>query len=427
MESPYSDLSASQIVAIIGAIAAAEIAALRRDDEQYWQQYRWQYDTVLATQKSSHHSESDQIVVDSLEWMSVAARVAQFFQLDKAGVDDYLLRKKRLGDWAEVVVASRELGYRDITFLTSGSTGSPEAHSHQWHSLVAEAQEHALRLKQQSRPVERLVSVVPPHHIYGFIFSVLLVNQLNCSLLSGFTAFRAAHTRQLKSGDLLIGFPGWYQQLCQQQQSFPGNVNAISSAGSLQRETAQQLLALGIERVTEIYGSTETAGLANRSYFLEAYQLNDRWQPFSATSVVDKLSGDVVELPDKVEWFSDRHFKPLGRHDQATKINGHKIYPQRIAELIEQHPTVAQARVRVATDSNSSFVKALIIPVSDYDTQNPQPLLAALNDWLSTQLTAHQLPKHFAVSEAIPCNSMGKEVDWSIASQQSNREKSLND
>ena len=90
-----------------------------------------------------------EVVVDSLEWMAIAGRVVQFFNMEESGIEDYLLRKNTLSDWADIVAKAREIASEDITVTTSGSTGEPKACQHSWSNLADEAQFLSDLIKQQ--------------------------------------------------------------------------------------------------------------------------------------------------------------------------------------------------------------------------------------------------------------------------------------
>lgn len=68
--------------------------------------------------------------LDSLEFLDLATAVVVQFQLQETGLENALLERRRLGDWAEIVLASRARNDERIGFQTSGSTGQPKSCTH---------------------------------------------------------------------------------------------------------------------------------------------------------------------------------------------------------------------------------------------------------------------------------------------------------
>ena len=90
--------------------------------------------------------------------------------ITKTGLEDNLLRFRSLDKWTEVVSASWQRHPETITFRTSGTMSSSKACTHDSETLVQEAEELA-EIFAGSR---RIISMVPAHHIYGFLFTVLV-------------------------------------------------------------------------------------------------------------------------------------------------------------------------------------------------------------------------------------------------------------
>ncbi|RUO80735.1 4-coumarate--CoA ligase [Idiomarina tyrosinivorans] len=407
-----ADLDQQTIVDIIGALIADELTRLRKQPDTLWRSRQWHAEQQLSTKPQSNDDDSS-IQVESLEWLAIASRVVEFFQIDSSGIEDYLLRSSKLGDWAEVVRKSRELGVKDITFSSSGSTGKPEKHSHLWHELVAEAEFFADLLGHNR---DRVVSVVSPHHIYGFIFSALLPQVLSVPVVRGAKALFIASQQKLQRGDLVIGFPQWLEQLLQHNPSFPQGVAAVSSSGPAKQHVLSALEHAGINPITEIYGSSETGGIGFRQQRDGWYQLLPRWQRLATTRLQAHISGTEFDLPDTVTWHGNDQLKPLGRVDKAIQVNGYNVYPQRIAEILAMHPQVQDARVRLSADPGSNVLRALVVP----DLTAPQSHLlleTELQQWLHDKLAPHEIPQQFAFADHVPLNALGKEQDWSLVAK----------
>ena len=406
-------LTPASIIAIIGALAADELAKIRKTDPQLWKGRQWKSDTIITTAGHAR-GEDNEIQVDSFEWMSIASRVVDFFQLDSTGLEDYLLRVSSLGQWAEVVATSREQGSKNITFSTSGSSGQPQKHEQQWQDLVREAQFFADFASKQSIQIERIISAVPPHHIYGFIFSVLLPELIEKPVTRGLKAFTTTQGQRLKNGDLLVGFPTWDEPLAAANVGFPEGANAGCSSGPVAAETLQRLQQAGLANILEVYGSTETSGLGLRLTRNGWYQLLPRWQRVDNNHVYDKANERTVDLPDDIDWLDTIQFKPLARKDSAVQVNGYNVYPERVADMIRQHPNIKTARVRVVSEAQSGGLKALLVGAGESVNMPSEALIAQIQSWLASRLDDAEMPRRYVVADSVPVNDMGKEVDWDV-------------
>lgn len=406
-------LSSSSLIAIIGALAADELAKIRKTDPQLWKARQWKSDTVITTASRAQGNENE-VQVDSFEWMSIASRVVDFFHIDSSGLEDYLLRVSSLGEWADVVATSREKASQDLRFSSSGSTGQPRKYEQRWSDLLNEANFFADYLTQHAMTVTRVVSAVPPQHIYGFIFSILLPEILRVPVVRGLKAFTLTQGQRLKNGDLLVGFPSWYQQLMQANSAFPLGAFAVCSSGPIAAPVLQHLQQQGLKTILEVFGSTETAGVGVRHQRDGWYQLLPRWQRHDESHLIDVQRQQTQALPDHVEWLDEQQFKPLARKDDAVQVNGYNVYPRRIAALIAEHPNVKTARVRLLNDQESSGLKALLITEESARDIPAEAVIAQVASWLATKLDDAEMPRKFSVAGKIPVNDMGKEIDWHV-------------
>ena len=195
------------IVTVIGDLIADELARMRPAESEYWKRRQWhEDDTLVAKNKSTKDNGEDDVVVDSLERLALAGRVVQFFHMGDSGVEDYLLRRNSLAEWAEVVLKSRQVHTQNLTVTTSGSTGQPKACEHSWSALVEEVREFVRIFDNdyELSPV-RIVALVPSHHIYGFLFTVLLPHLVDAPVLRGFKAYSHVRNGGLRAGDAVVG------------------------------------------------------------------------------------------------------------------------------------------------------------------------------------------------------------------------------
>lgn len=406
---PELTLSDASILSVIQSLLADELKALRPHadlDSEGW-------NATTRIRRGGGQPPSDDAApslgADSMELLALATAVTTYFRLHESRLEDYLLRYKTLGEWAELVRASRAEGARDLAFSTSGSTGVPRVCHHAWVDLVDEASFFARHLKAVlSDRVGRVIALAPCHHIYGFLFGVLLPERLGVPVHRGHSALAMVQGRRLEEGDVIVGFPFLWQQLSRQGLAFPDRVLGLTSTGPCDSEIITRLRAQGLSAMVEIYGASETAGVGVRTAPEAPFTLLPRWQHDGEDRLRDIRRERVFPLEDELQWHGEGHFLPLGRKDKAVQVGGVNVYPARIARLLERHPEVAEARVRLMAEGGR--LKAFVVPASP--SQGDEALTRRLTDWCERHLSTPEIPRAITVGERLPGNALGKPSDW---------------
>ena len=408
------ELTRERILEVIRSLIADELQALRPQASEALIPEDWNTDTWVS--KTPPDPQTHSLEVDSLERMALATRLADFFQVRESGLEDYLLRFNTLGQWADLMLEARQRGTQNLTFLTSGSSGTAKPCKQNWDNLVAEViffRDYFVSLQQQ--PIKRILALSPSHHIYGFLFSAILPDLLQVPVIRGHQAFFQVQGRKLLSGDLVIGFPYIWKQLARSQQPFPEGVLGLTSTGPCDPQVITTLQQQGLLTLVEIYGASETAGIGYRTNPNLPFQLLPRWQacPEDSQALVDKTSQNLVTLNDRLTWQSPELFYPQGRIDEAVQVGGINVFPQSLAKRLAALPGVQAAQVRLMSPHEGERLKAFIVP----DTQaakHPDALLEEIRTWCQQHLTAAEQPKAFTLGEQLPINEQGKACDWSI-------------
>lgn len=300
-------LSEADCKAVLQSLLSAELAAYRGTPAPDWQ---------------------DSPTIDSLERLHLAACVNEFFCLHETGAEDRLLMTQHVDDWASLV-ARAITETSGLTFRTSGSTGSPTSHLHRWEDIEAEA--HALAQRFASLiPINRVISWLPLHHLYGFMLGVALPGVAGIPR----TSVDNATLPTLSAGDLVVTVPPRWDYLAVSRSRWPDNVVGVSSTAPLSAETSEALVARGLAGLLEIYGSTETGGVATRWQQEEPYRLLTHWQRVD-TQHIQRVNGEIaVPLLDDTQWVDDTRFIVKGRFDNVVIIGGVNVNPQYVAERL---------------------------------------------------------------------------------------------
>ncbi len=346
--------------------------------------------------------------LDSLERLQVAAAVSEALHMQRSGVADRLLAAATLGEWCDVAAASLSWASSELTFRSSGSTGAPKAASHALAELQAEAADHAARLG----PVRRVLSAVPCHHIYGFIFTIALPCRLATPVVDIRAWSPAAVLGEAEAGDVIIGYPEFWAAILRAcSDGWRPGVVGVSSTAPLPDSTAAALLAAGLARLIQVHGSSETAGIGLREQPGAAYQLLPAWHR-TADGSLAKPGAAPVAPPDALEWVGERHYRLTGRKDGMVQVAGLNVSPRRVEAVLCEHPEVAAAAVRLMRPGEGARLKAFVVPRDP--ASDASALRAALHGFTTARLSTAEQPRAYTLGPALPVDPIGKLTDWVI-------------
>lgn len=316
-----------------------------------------------------------------------------------------------------------------LVVYTSGSTGQAQAIPKQLGQMANEVATLEALFGATVGQAE-VVATVSHQHIYGLLFKVLWALCAGRPVHAGSAFFPEDLQRMAGNRPwLLLSSPAHLKRLpAQATQPDARQLRAIfSSGGPLPAEAACDAARLLGQRPLEIYGSSETGGIAWRQPDSDLLQRREHWQAMPAVSVRIGAEGELEvrspHLPDS-GWFSmaDRAvlledlpaaFELRGRSDRIVKLEEKRISLTRIEQLLAASPLVEEVRVIVHQGRRArQFVAAFVVP-----TAQGQALLAAqgklaLNAELKTALAgaieAIALPRLWRYLQALPVNPQGK-------------------
>jgi 4-coumarate--CoA ligase (photoactive yellow protein activation family) len=336
--------------------------------------------------------------LDSLEQLGALGALAETFGLDDAALGE--VPPETVKSWIDWVMHRHASGEGKITVRTSGSTGSPLPCTHVWASLMQEAEVLAQWVPQR----RRIVALVPANHLYGIIWTALLPAVLDIPVV-----IRVVGTSlDLTAGDLVVAVPDQWRAILSLSRGFPADIVGVSSAALLQEALATDLLASGLSRLLDIYGSSETGGIAIRELPAKAYELLPHWHLVSQDGDWQLGTDDGARfcLPDYIEPFGDRSICPAGRRDGAVQVGGHNVWPARVADILRQIDGVSDVAVRLHSNGR---LKAFIVP----DAAGVADELAVTIERIAAErLTVAERPRNLRFGSALPRNAMGKLEDW---------------
>ncbi len=294
--------------------------------------------------------------------------------------------------------------------MTSGSTGTSQAWSKTGDQL-AETALHAETFGLQ--PGQFHLATVPPTHLYGLLFGVLL------PLASGGAFMRETplHSEAIASRlrqhavSVLVSVPVHLRAaLTVASGAFSSVQRVFSSTGPLHESTAKGFVEQHGKSVTEIFGSTETGGIAWRER-----TKSEAWHPFSVVKVSANDEGRLLvdspflgpgatrpfETADSVDMQPDGTFIHRGRHDGVVKVGGLRVSLPALEEWLQQYPGVNDCVVVAAPELARGFrVLAAVVASASIE--------AGLRTAMAERFDPSTLPKRILFVDRLPREANGK-------------------
>jgi len=322
---------------------------------------------------------------------------------------------------------SRLGGGPALELYTSGTTGARRivaksvgdlddevaAHEARWGHLLADTQ---------------AVATVSHQHIYGLLFRILW------PLIAG-RPFRddtplqpteVAAALERSAPAFLVSTPAHLRRLAASRETMAGPLArcpiVFCSGGALDHATARELAALAGAAPIEIFGSTETGGVAwRRQSALEP----GRWTPFEGVHavaaedgrlrIVSPWTGDArrpIVMGDRATVLADGTFELGARADRIVKIGEKRVaLPDMEARLLE-HGFVKAAAVVAVPRGVDARLGAAIVPSEEGTTtlgrEGKHRLADSLRRWLAEHWDVVLLPRVWRFVDALPEDPQGK-------------------
>lgn len=302
-----------------------------------------------------------------------------------------------------------------LRLYTGGSTGTPRL----WPKTASNILGEALFLARTFAigPDDRILATVPPCHIYGLLYSVALPLVSGASVLAATPSFPEEILAQARAQrtTILISIPAHYRALRGRPPLGAHLRLAFSSAGMLDPADNDAFCQTNPAGVIEVYGSTETGGIALRhrargetaftpypvlDWRIDGERMRFR-SPFLSPNLPLDADGRFV-AGDRVEP-RDRGFLLKGRTDSVTKVAGRRVDLDEIRALIREQPGVSDCLVLALEDSGSRGhrIVALIEGAGDADA-------ATIRAALTNRLEPYARPRALRIVDRIPIKANGK-------------------
>lgn len=324
-----------------------------------------------------------------------------------------------------------------IDLYTSGSTGTPK----QVRRTLAqfEAEIEALETLWGGALGRASILASAPHqHIYGLLFRLLwplaagrAFDAVTCAhpdtlgeRLAQLAQFGQSSQSGQPDGCALISSPAQLSRLPELvplDSLIPAPKLIFSSGGPLPASAAAEFHRQLGYAPTEVFGSTETGGIAWRRQ--EGQADSDVWTPLPGITVESDDDGalllrspflaspDPWRMDDAIEPLAEGRFRLRGRLDRIVKIEEKRLsLPDLEAQLLA-HPWVSSAAA-VTLSGQRQSIGAVIVLNADgrqqLDTHGRRDTAQQLRRHLAAYFDAVLLPRHWRFPEQLPINARGK-------------------
>jgi acyl-coenzyme A synthetase/AMP-(fatty) acid ligase len=293
---------------------------------------------------------------------------------------------------------------------TSGSTGVPKSNPKRWGKFSISSAHNDALLRNLTGLPYNVVATVPPQHMYGLEFSVLLPLFGHAAIHAGrpfFAADIAAALAELPEPRILVTTPVHLRALLDSSQPLPAFSGIVSATAPLSPELACEAEARFGAPVQEVFGSTETCVIAHRRTARD-----DAWTPYAGVSLHPQPDGTRIEAPqllqptvlaDIVELAGDGSFRLRGRNTDLLEIAGKRASLGDLTHKLLALPGVRDGVVFQLDDVDNMGVRrvAALVVAPDLDT-------GAIFDALRRDIDPVFLPRPLKLVEALPRSETGK-------------------
>jgi acyl-coenzyme A synthetase/AMP-(fatty) acid ligase len=301
-----------------------------------------------------------------------------------------------------------------VVVYTSGSQGRPTPHRKTPAQLLGEAASNAEAFALGGATI---LASVPCHHIYGLLFGLLSPLLAGGRIVRATPLFPDEVTRivEATAAAVWVAVPPHLQAFADTTPAPLARLRRVFSSGApLPAAVAATLTDAGVA-VTQVFGSTETGGIAARDGTAVT------WQPLPGVTigadeggllrvdspwVVDpalRATRAPVTTADRVR-LVEGGFVHEGRADGVVKVGGRRVDLGEIEARLAGIAGVRQARVIAQPGAGAHGTEILAVVQSADATLTPAVLRAELARWLDPLA----LPRRIRVVDQLPLGPAGK-------------------
>ncbi|MCU6500223.1 AMP-binding protein [Rugamonas sp. A1-17] len=314
-----------------------------------------------------------------------------------------------------------------LVVFTSGSTGAAQAIPKKLSQLASEVETLDVLFGATAGDAA-VLATVSHQHIYGLLFKVLWPLSTGRAI----HALSVTYPEELAAGMaagpcVLVASPAHLKRL-PEHLDWRGSAGMLrtvfSSGGPLAAETALAAGRLLGSVPVEVYGSSETGGVAWRQ---RSGITDDAWRPFPTVAWRLGAADDTLEvrsphladdnwlaLADRAARVGEQRFLLLGRSDRIVKIEEKRISLSAMEAALLACGMAAEVRIVLCEPGagERQRLAAFIVPTPAgralLDVEGKPAFNARLRAELAAVVDAVALPRRWRYLDQMPVNAQGK-------------------
>lgn len=308
-----------------------------------------------------------------------------------------------------------------VTFHTSGSTSTPKTIVKTFESLAKEVAFHRSRLNLD--PSTTFLATIEPDHMYGTLWRVMLPVAAGCRVDPDVILTPEALIEKMNAASkvFLVTTPSFLKRFCaySDQYDIPQNCVMLTTSGSL-LDAATSAAAMRVFGVAplEIFGSTETGGVASRMQ--DGTSESEIWKVFDPVKVGATADGRLVVrspfsfrcryvMGDGVEILPDgRSFRLLGRMDRMVKIAEQRVSLPEMEKRMMELDGIDDVAIVALDGEKGKYLGVAVVCSGGMDGLRGAQATLALRKRLFPIFPKGTVPKKYRFVDEIPRNAQGK-------------------
>lgn len=307
-----------------------------------------------------------------------------------------------------------------IFLFTSGSTGKPKAVPQRMKEFE---EDNAFIISKWGQEItsRKLVTTVSQHHIYGFLFGISLPFTLGTPFRRNRVEFPEEFEKMTDETYILIATPAFLKRTVEVEDKLNmKNIWIFTSGGAVSEELAVQCGKLFNFYPLEVYGSTETSGIAYRQQNKDGLL----WTPFDNAKLwlgddgCLRIISPYIKNPegfataDLAEFQEDGRFLLKGRSDSIVKIEEKRISMTEVENRLMETGLVSDCKVVALTNDVRQYLAAAVVLNEKGKEQFKDTEKFLINryfhDFLMKYFENVVIPKKWRFMDKLPTDVQGK-------------------
>lgn len=315
-----------------------------------------------------------------------------------------------------------------ILLYTSGSTGRPKAVQQR---MTEFEEDNAFVISKWGKEfVSRtLVTTVSQHHIYGFLFGLSLPFTLGVPFRRTRIIYPEEFETLSDAQYMIIATPAFLKRTVEIEDKLPLKKPWIfTSGGALSESLAEKTKAVFGICPLEVYGSTETSGIAYRQQSTDGLA----WTPFDNAKIwlgddgCLRIISPYIKNPegfataDLAEILENGTFLLRGRSDSIVKIEEKRISVTEVENRLLQTGLISDVKVIALENEVRQYLAAAVALNADGKARffgaEKYQINRFFSDFLANYFESVVLPKKWRYVDTLPTDAQGKKQKAEIAS-----------